>query len=107
MLAPVRGLAGLCAGTPAGGDTVDFYSGLVQQLFVPTVAALIALVFGVSAFGDEREDGTILYLVATPQPRVELVIAKVAAAWTAALVLLVPSLVLTGLLGLGGRRRCT
>jgi len=52
-------------------------------------------------FGDEREDGTILYLVATPQPRLELVVAKVAAAWTASLVLLVPSLVLSGLLGLG------
>ena len=87
----------------AGDSQRDFYSGMVQQLFVPTVASLIALVFGVSAFGDEREDGTILYLVATPQPRIELVIAKVAAAWTAALVLLVPSLVLTGLLGLGSQ----
>jgi ABC-2 type transport system permease protein len=80
---------------------VDFYSGIVQKLFVPAVAALVALVFGVSAFGDEREDGTILYLVATPQPRLELVVAKVAAAWTASLVLLAPSLVLSGLLGLG------
>jgi ABC-2 type transport system permease protein len=81
----------------------DFYSGIVQQLFVPTVASLIALVFGVSAFGDEREDGTILYLVATPQPRWELVVAKVAAAWTATLALVVPSLVLLGLLALGGQ----
>ena len=40
---------------------------MVQQLFVPTVAAFVALVIGVSAIGDEREDGTILYLVATPQ----------------------------------------
>ena len=44
---------------------------MVQQLFVPTVAALVALVIGVSALGDEREDGTILYLVATPMPRVD------------------------------------
>jgi ABC-2 type transport system permease protein len=88
---------------PAGSDDLGFYSGLVQQLFVPTVASLIALVFGVSAFGDEREDGTILYLVATPQPRIELVVAKILAAWTATLVLLVPSLVLTGLLALEGQ----
>jgi ABC-2 type transport system permease protein len=81
----------------------EFYSGIVQDLFVPTIAALIALVFGVSAFGDEREDGTILYLVATPQPRRDLVLAKVAAAWTASLVLLVPSLVLSGMLALGGQ----
>jgi ABC-2 type transport system permease protein len=83
-----------------GSHDHSFYSDLVQQLFVPTVAALISLVFGVSAFGDEREDGTILYLVATPQPRLELVVAKIAAAWTAAMILLVPSLVVSGLLSL-------
>jgi len=100
-LTPVlMALAYALARSPGDHDH-SFYSDLVQQLFVPTVAALVSLVFGVSAFGDEREDGTILYLVATPQPRLELVIAKVAAAWTASLVLLVPSLVLSGLLGLG------
>ena len=88
------------ASSPGSHDH-SFYSGLVQQLFVPTVASLIALVFGVSAFGDEREDGTILYLVATPQPRIELAAAKIAAAWLATLILLVPSLVASGLLGLG------
>ncbi len=102
-LAPViTSLVFALARSPQDGVR-DFYSTIVQQLFVPTVAALIALVFGVSAFGDEREDGTILYLVATPQPRVELVIAKVAAAWTATLALVVPSLVLSGVLALGGQ----
>ena len=91
------------AAKPPDADQLDFYSQIVQQLFVPTVAALIALVFGVSAFGDEREDGTILYLVATPQPRIELVIAKVLAAWIATLVLVVPSLIVTAVFGLGGR----
>jgi ABC-2 type transport system permease protein len=86
---------------PSGANHHDFYSGLVQQLFVPTVASLVSLVFGVSAFGDEREDGTILYLVATPQPRIELAAAKTLAAWLAAMILLVPSLILSGLLALG------
>jgi ABC-2 type transport system permease protein len=80
----------------------QFYSDLVQQMFVPTVGSLISLVFGVSAFGDEREDGTVLYLVATPQPRLGLAVAKIGAAWVASLVLLVPSLVVSGLLALGG-----
>jgi ABC-2 type transport system permease protein len=101
-LAPVlTALIYALAKDPTSSD-LDFYSGIVQQLFVPTVAAVIALVFGVSAFGDEREDGTILYLVATPQPRIELVAAKVAAAWIATLLLLVPSLVLTAFLSLEG-----
>ena len=97
-LTPVlMALAYALARSPGDHDH-SFYSDLVQQLFVPTVAALVALVFGVSAFGDEREDGTILYLVATPQSRLRLVVAKVAAAWTATLLLLVPSLVLSGAL---------
>src|SRR5581483_12186005 len=98
---PVLMALAYALGRSPGDHDHSFYSDLVQQLFVPTVASLIALVFGVSAFGDEREDGTILYLVATPQPRLELVIAKIAAAWTAALILLVPSLVVSGLLSLG------
>jgi ABC-2 type transport system permease protein len=98
--APVlMALAYALARSPGDHDH-SFYSDLVQQLFVPTVASLIALVFGVSAFGDEREDGTILYLVATPQARMRLVVAKVAAAWTATLLLLVPSLVVSGALSL-------
>ena len=101
-LAPVLTALIYALAKQPGSNDLDFYSGMVQQLFVPTVASLIALVFGVSAFGDEREDGTILYLVATPQPRIELVIAKLAAAWIATLLLLVPSLVLTGVLSLEG-----
>jgi ABC-2 type transport system permease protein len=98
--APVlMALAYALARSPGSHDH-SFYSDLVQQLFVPTVASLVSLVFGVSAFGDEREDGTILYLVATPQARLHLVIAKIAAAWTASLALLVPSLIVSGLLSL-------
>ena len=59
----------------------DFLSTILQQLFIPTVAALVALVIGVSSLGDEREDGTVLYLVATPIPRLNLIVTKVAAAW--------------------------
>ena len=84
-----------------GSHDHSFYTDLVQQQFVPTVASLV---FGVSAFGDEREDGTILYLVATPQAHLRLVVAKIAAAWAAALILLVPSLVVSGFLSLGHGR---
>jgi ABC-2 type transport system permease protein len=85
-----------------GAHHFMFYSHLVQQLFVPTIAAVVALVIGVSALGDEREDGTIYYLVATPQSRLGLIATKIAAAWTATLVLLVPSLIVSALLILRG-----
>ena len=48
------------------------------------MTAFVAVVIGASAIGDEREDGTILYLVATPLPRAGLVLTKVLASWTAA-----------------------
>ena len=86
-------------------DHKEFLSTMVQQLFVPTVAALVALVIGVSALGDEREDGTVLYLVATPIPRWKIIATKVAAAWVTAMVLLIPSLALSSLLILGGSVR--
>ena len=86
----------------ASSNHLEFYSHLVQELFVPTIGAVVALVIGVSALGDEREDGTIFYLVATPQSRVGLIATKIAAAWTATLILLVPSLVISALLILKG-----
>jgi ABC-2 type transport system permease protein len=86
----------------ADADHLNFYSHLVQQLFIPTIAAVVALVIGVSAIGDEREDGTILYLVATPQSRLGLIATKIVAAWTATLVLLAPSLVVSAVLILKG-----
>ena len=50
----------------------------MQRLLIPVVTALVALVVGASAIGDEREDGTILYLAATPLPRLGIVVAKIA-----------------------------
>jgi ABC-2 type transport system permease protein len=63
----------------ASADHLEFYSHLVQELFVPTIGAVVALVIGVSSLGDERDDGTILYLVATPQSRIGLIATKIAA----------------------------
>jgi ABC-2 type transport system permease protein len=100
-LGPVLMALVFAVAASAGADERRFYSRLVQDLFVPIVTALIALVVGVSAIGDEREDGTILYLVATPLRRLSIVLSKIAAAWTVCLVVLVPSLLLSGLLALG------
>ena len=101
-LAPVLVALVYAVAAKQGAHHFRFYSHMMQELFVPTIAAVVALVIGVSAIGDEREDGTIYYLVATPQSRIGLVATKLAAAWTATLVLLVPSLVISALLILKG-----
>jgi ABC-2 type transport system permease protein len=78
-----------------------FWARLVNRLVLPTVTAFIAVVIGASAIAEEREDGTILYLTSTPLSRLSLMVSKVLAAWTAALTLLVPSVVIAGLITLG------
>jgi ABC-2 type transport system permease protein len=83
-------------------DPEVFWARLVQRLIIPTVAAFVAVVIGASALGDEREDGTILYLLSTPLSRLGLVVTKVLASWTAAAVLLTPPMVVAGLIALRG-----
>jgi len=90
-LAPVFMALVFSLAADADADPHDFYSRLVQRLFIPVITALVALIVGVSAIGDEREDGTILYLAATPLPRLGIVVAKILAAWTVCVALLVPS----------------
>jgi ABC-2 type transport system permease protein len=79
-----------------------FWARLLQRLVIPTITAFIAVVIGGSAIGDEREDGTILYLASTPLTRLTLVLTKVAAAWTATMLLLTPALIASGVIALGG-----
>lgn len=81
-------------------DPDTFWARLVQRLLLPTVAALIAVVVGASALGDERDEGTVLYLASTPLPRATLVASTVAAAWTAAMVLLTPAVIVAGVVAL-------
>jgi ABC-2 type transport system permease protein len=83
-------------------DPETYWARLVQRLAIPTITAFVAVVVGASAIGDDREDGTILYLAATPLSRLRLVASKVAASWSASMLLLAPSALLAGALALGG-----
>jgi ABC-2 type transport system permease protein len=82
-----------------------FYARLLQNLYVPTVTAFVSLVLGVSALGDEREDGTILMIAATPLSRLRIATSAVAAAWLASLALLAPALVACAWLALSTELR--
>lgn len=90
----------------AGAGEIDsriFWARLLQRLVIPTVVAFIAVVIGSSALGEEREDGTILYLASTPIPRATLVLTKILAAWTISMALLVPTVLVSGVIALGDR----
>jgi ABC-2 type transport system permease protein len=87
----------------AGGTATrqDAYSSLVGQLLIPSAASFVALVLGASALGDERDDGTILYLASTPLSRLSIAVSKLLAAWTATMLLCVPGLLLCTWLTMG------
>ena len=64
-------------------DVVDepdrFTARIVERLLLPVILALVTVVLGASAIGEGRDDGTILYIVATPLPRSRIIVA----AWLA------------------------
>jgi ABC-2 type transport system permease protein len=77
------------------------YASLTETLFLSTAVAIVSLVLGASSIGDERDDGSILHLVATPVPRRAIILSKLAAAATAVLVLCAPALAACIAIGLG------
>lgn len=96
----------LAAAVFAAAGDIDpriFWARLAQRLVIPTVTAFIAIVIAAGAIGDEREDGTILYLASTPLSRRGLIATKILAAWTASMILLAPSVLVSGVVSLGER----
>jgi ABC-2 type transport system permease protein len=89
-----------------GGDQTDpldwtanaLLGGMITGIFLP----LAALVFGTAAFGAESEDGTLVYILARPIPRVSVIAAKLAAAVIATGVLVLPAALLAGIIAVGG-----
>jgi ABC-2 type transport system permease protein len=80
---------------------LDAYGQYTGRLLIPVVIALVALVIGVSAFGDEREEGTMPLLMATPTARWRIVLGKLLAAMLTSFLLVVPAVVGGILLGTG------
>lgn len=79
--------------TLRGDLTPDVQAIIVGRLLITTVTPLVALVLAVTAIGDERESGTIVYLATSRLSRMRVAAEKSLAAVVCALVLLVPALV--------------
>jgi len=74
----------------------------LDTFVVHVVLPLVALLFGTATLGTEIDDGTIVYLLAKPIPRWEILAAKLLVAEVATLALVVPSTLVTGVVLLGG-----
>ncbi len=75
---------------------------LLNGLIVTTLLPLLTLVSGTTAMGMEIEDGTIVYLLAKPLRRLDIVLAKLAATWVPTAFLLLVSEVASAAIALGG-----
>jgi ABC-2 type transport system permease protein len=75
---------------------------LFRSLIVTIILPLITLVFGTTALGMEIEDGTVVYLLAKPLRSLDVIGAKLAAAWLPSAALLGLSTLASTSLALGG-----
>jgi ABC-2 type transport system permease protein len=66
--------------TAGDTDRTSAYATLAGDLLLPLVVPLVALVLGVNAFGDERDEHTLGLLLATTLPRARIALTKYAAA---------------------------
>jgi ABC-2 type transport system permease protein len=81
---------------------VEFAPELTESVVLRLVLPLVALVFGTAALGAEIEDGTAVYLLATPAERWRIVLVKVATAAAVTIALVVPATILSSLIIFGG-----
>lgn len=83
-------------------ESPDFPVGILSHFIVGLVLPLTALVVGTAALGQELEDGTIVYLIARPLPRWQVVLAKLGAAWIVTASVVGASVLASGLVMLLG-----
>lgn len=75
---------------------------LLKAVVVTLVLPLTCLVLGTSALGSEIDDGTIVYLLTKPIPRVSIVSAKFTAAAFTSATLVVVAAAVSGAIGIAG-----
>jgi len=80
---------------------------LLNGLIVTTLLPLVTLILSTTSLGMEIEDGTIMYLLSKPLPRAQVIMAKLAASWFPAGVLVALSASLSALIALEGSGEST
>jgi ABC-2 type transport system permease protein len=83
-------------------DPERWTASMLTALVVTGVLPLTALMFGVSALGDELEDGTAVYLLTKPLQRWQVLLPKVVAPWFLTSAFVFTAAVVSGFIALGG-----
>jgi ABC-2 type transport system permease protein len=97
------GVAGLSRlGEPSAEEALTFTGRLLADFGLGVLLPLVAVIVGTATIGSELEDGTIIYLLAKPIPRLLIVAVKAVIAWLVVIALVAPAILLAGLIGTGG-----
>ena len=87
---------------PTDAEAAAFTGRLLADFGIGVFLPLVAVIIGTAAIGSELEDGTLVYLLAKPIPRIVIVAVKLVVAWLVVLVLTAPAIVLAAIAGTGG-----
>lgn len=87
---------------PSESEALRFAGRLLADFGIGIVLPLVAVIVGTAAIGSELEDGTIVYLLAKPVPRIAIVAVKLLVSWAVTTAIVVPGLWIAGLVATGG-----
>jgi ABC-2 type transport system permease protein len=87
---------------PSDSEALEFGGRLMADFGLGVLLPLVAVIIGTATIGSELEDGTIVYLLAKPIPRLLIVVVKLIVAWLVVVALVGPAIVLAGLVATGG-----
>ncbi len=88
--------------SPTEGEALSFAGQLLADFGIGVVLPLVAVIVGTAAIGSEIEDGTIVYLLAKPVPRLTIVVVKLLIAWLVTCAIVVPGIWIGGVVATGG-----
>ncbi|MDQ2674278.1 MAG: ABC transporter permease [Chloroflexota bacterium] len=89
-------------GDPSAEESLRFTGRLLADFGLGVLLPLVAVIVGTATIGSELEDGTIIYLLAKPIPRLLIVAVKAVIAWLLVTLLVSPAILVSGLIGTGG-----
>ena len=87
---------------PTDADAATFTGRLLADFGLGVLLPLVAVIVGTAAIGSELDDGTILYLLAKPIPRLLIVAVKLLVAAGVVIALVSVPIGVAGVIGTGG-----
>jgi ABC-2 type transport system permease protein len=88
---------------PTEVAAMRFTARLLANFGLAVLLPLVAVIVGTAAVGSEIEDGTIVYLLAKPVPRILIVVVKLLVAWGVTAALVAVPMLFAGVIGTGGQ----